>query len=141
MPHVIFQTTSQFSFSNFASLFVVIKQLICTFLAQTLYTLDKNSPWKWRFSDFWVPWWKFTKFLMLFLKPWVSSSSKIAWHFSVVKDNYSVTFRSHVIYFPQKGPIKVQITKTFECLDQNAPNSCKFLTTNCFFFKFFITLL
>ena len=108
---------------------------------QALYTLDKSSPWKWKFPDFWVPWWKFTKFLMSFLKPWVSFSSNFAWHFSVMKDNYSVTFRSNVIYFPQKGPIKVQITKTFECLDQNAPNSCNFLITNCFFFKFCITLL
>ena len=35
-------------------------------------------------------------------------------------------FRSNIIYFAQKGPIKVQILETFECLDQNSPNSCQF---------------
>ena len=35
-------------------------------------------------------------------------------------------FRSNVIYFARKGPIKVQILETFECSDQNSPNSCHF---------------
>ena len=35
-------------------------------------------------------------------------------------------FRSKIIYFAQKGPIKVQILETFECSDQNSPNSCQF---------------
>ena len=34
-------------------------------------------------------------------------------------------FRSKIIYFAQKGPIKVQILETFECWDQNSPNSCQ----------------
>ena len=37
-----------------------------------------------------------------------------------------VIFRSNVIYFAQKGPIKVQIIETFECLDINSPNSYHF---------------
>ena len=35
-------------------------------------------------------------------------------------------FRSHVILYAQKGLIKPQIFETFECLDQNSPNSCHF---------------
>ena len=35
-------------------------------------------------------------------------------------------FRSKVIYFARKGPMKVQILKTFECSDQNSPDSCHF---------------
>ena len=33
-------------------------------------------------------------------------------------------FRSNVIYFAQRRPIKVQILETFECSDQNSPNFC-----------------
>ena len=35
-------------------------------------------------------------------------------------------FRSKIIYFALKGPIKVQILETFEYPDQNSPNSCQF---------------
>ena len=35
-------------------------------------------------------------------------------------------FRSNVIYFALKEPIKVQIFESLECLDQNSPNSCHF---------------
>ena len=35
-------------------------------------------------------------------------------------------FRSNVVCFAQKGPVKVQISKTFQCLDQKSPNSCHF---------------
>ena len=35
-------------------------------------------------------------------------------------------FRSNVIYFAQKEPIKVQPFQTFKCSDQNSPNSCHF---------------
>ena len=42
IPHVIFQTTGQFS-SNFSSNFVM-RQLLCTFLAEILYTFKKKGP-------------------------------------------------------------------------------------------------
>ena len=35
-------------------------------------------------------------------------------------------FRPNVTYFAWKGPIKVQICETFECSNQNSPNSCRF---------------
>ena len=49
-------------------------------------------------------------------------------------------FRSNVIYFEQKGPIKVQISDTFMCLDQIHQMPFIFKTTRGFFFKFCIPL-
>ena len=44
-------------------------------------------------------------------------------------------FRSNIIYFAQKGPIKVQILETFECSDQNSPNSCQFWNNKLVFLQ------
>ena len=35
-------------------------------------------------------------------------------------------FRSNVIYFARKGPIKLQMFETFDFSDQNPPHSCDF---------------
>ena len=72
-------------------------------------------------------WWKSAKFLMSFSKPRVRFYSNFTWLFRFMKDNSSVFFRSKVIYFEQKRPIKAQILETFGCLDQNSSNSCYFL--------------
>ena len=67
---------------------------------------------------------------------------QILHHFSVsCKITPLYFFRSNVIYFAEKEPIKVQILQTFECSGHNSQNSCHFW--NCqlvFFFKFCITL-
>ena len=44
-------------------------------------------------------------------------------------------FRSSVIYFVRKGPVKVQIFETFECSDQNSPNSCHFWNNKSVFLQ------
>ena len=44
-------------------------------------------------------------------------------------------FRSNVIYFARKGPIKVQILETFECWYQNSPNSCHFWNNKSIFLQ------
>ena len=72
---------------------------------------------------------------MSFSKPQVSFSWNFAWLFSVMKDNSSVRFWSNVIYFARKGPIKVQIFETFECSDQNSPNSCHFWNNKLVFLQ------
>ena len=41
-------------------------------------------------------------------------------------------FRSNVIYFARKGPIKVQILEASESSDQNLPNSCHFWNKSVF---------
>ena len=50
---------------------------------------------------------------MSFSKPQFSFSSNFAWLFSVTKYTPLYFFRSNVVYFAQKGPIKVQIFQTF----------------------------
>ena len=42
----------------------------------------------------------------------------------------------NVIYFARKEPIKVKILETFECSDQNSPNSCHFWNNKSVFLQF-----
>ena len=44
-------------------------------------------------------------------------------------------FRSKVIYFVRKGPIKAQIFETFECLDENSPKCCHFWNNKSVFLQ------
>ena len=54
-------------------------------------------------------WWTFAIFFMPFSKPQVSFSSNFAWFSSVTNVTPLYFFRWNVVYFAQKGPIKVQI--------------------------------
>ena len=61
-----------------------------------------------KFSDFWLVGWKFTKFLMSYLKPHVSFSltlhqSSMSWEITLL-----YLFSWNFIWFGQKEPIKVQ---------------------------------
>ena len=58
----------------------------------------QKEPVKVKFSGFWVAGWKFTKFLMSYLKPQVSFSLNFASLFSVMKDNTSVLFLAETLY-------------------------------------------
>ena len=81
-------------YSNFASLFSVMKDDSGIFLAQTSYTLDKNSPPKPNFWTFeWLGGLKFTKFLMSYLKLQVSFSLNFGSLF-----NFSVFFLAKNLY-------------------------------------------
>ena len=84
---------------------------------------------------FQVLWWKFSKFFMLFSKPRVSFSSNFASLSSVMKELPLYFFRSN-----RKGPIKVQIFETFECSDQNSPNSY-FWNNKSIFLQIFSSIL
>ena len=61
-------------------------------------------------------------------------------HFSVMKDNPSVFFRSNVIYFAQKKPIKVEILRISRAQIKIHQILVIFETAIQFFFKFCITL-
>ena len=50
-------------------------------------------------------------------------------------------FRWEVMYFAREGPIKVQIFETFECSNQNLPNSCHFWNNKTVFLQICINLL
>ena len=82
ISYVICETVSHFSPHN-SSVF---------FLARTLHTFYKSSPWKCKFSDFRLLALKSAKFLISFFKLKVSLSSKVGLLFRVIRDNSSVLF-------------------------------------------------
>ena len=79
-------------YSNFASLFSVMKYNSFVFFYLKPLYFGQKEPVEVKFSDFWVVGWKFTKFLMSYLKPQVSFSLNFASLFSVMRDNSSVLF-------------------------------------------------
>ena len=99
IPHVIFQTTSQFFFLFRSNVYT-----LCT----------KGTNQSANFLDFGVLGFSFTKFLSL-LKQQIGFSSNLASLFSIIDTyNSAVLFFSwNCIYFQQKEPIKVQIWWNF----------------------------
>ena len=114
------------SFPKFVSLFSFMKDdSSAPFLAQTIYTLFKRCPLKWkdllRLSSAQV---KIVKFLMPILKWLFDSSPNFEWLFSVMKDNSSVPFWAQTIYILLKrSTFEVRIFETFKCSGQNSSNS------------------
>ena len=97
-------------FSSFFSAITYNSSVVHVVCSSWIFYLEQKDPMK--ISIFWhfqVFWWKFAKFLMSFSKPQVSFSSNFAWLFSVMKYTPLYFFRSNVVYFAQKGLIKVQI--------------------------------
>ena len=99
IAHAIFETARSgfIQILNHCSLSWKITPLY--FLAQRSYTLDKNSPLKLKFLDFWVVRWKLTKFPMSCLKLQVSFSLNFASLFRVMRDNFSVLFLAETLYY------------------------------------------
>ena len=94
--HVIFESTSQFSFK-----FCISLQYI-----QTLYTLVRSSPLKCKCWGFWVLGSKFVKFVMSSLNWQVKSSSNFASPFIVMTCNSPVNFK--LIHLNKRIPSKSQ---------------------------------
>ena len=91
-PYANFEMTSRF-----LSKFCIPLQLheilfLCTFLTQTIHTLLKRSPLKWKLLRLRVPRSKFVKFLMPILKRQVDSAPSFVYPFSFMKDNSSIPF-------------------------------------------------
>ena len=99
-------------FWNHKSFFMT--QLLCIFLAQTLHTCYKSSPWKSKFSDFSLLALKFTKFLKSFLEPRVSFSSNFASLFSVVRHNSSKLLHLNLYTLWTKGTNQSANFQTFQ---------------------------
>ena len=112
------------SFPKFGSLFQFHERLLlCTFLAQTIYTLLKRRPLKWKCSRlmsvqvkicqiFYVDFETRSRFLSIFCIPLPVSWKVTPLYF----------FRSNNIYFAQKEAIKIKIFETYECSGQNFSN-------------------
>ena len=89
--HAIFETTRLGFIQILHHCSASWKRTPLYFLAQSLYTSTKK-PIEKKFSDFCVVWWKFTKFLMSYMKSQVSFSLNFASLSRVIKDNCSVLF-------------------------------------------------
>ena len=59
----------------------------------------------------------------------ILNQSSMSW-----KVNLLYFFKSNVVCFAQK-PIKAKILETFECSDQNSPNSCNLWNNKSFFLQ------
>ena len=107
-PHVLnWQVNSS---SNFASFFIVIIHNSLVIFKLTHFLLwIKGSHQSPNFENFGVLWWMFAKFLMSFFKPQVRFY-QILHHFPFsLKITPVYFFRSNVIYFAQRRPVKAEI--------------------------------
>ena len=125
-------------YSDFASLFSVMKDNSCIFLAQTSYTLDKNNPSKWKF-------WTFERLGEISPNSschfWNKESvffSNFASLFIVMKHNSSVFFHLN-LYMPWTKASN-QSENLTACMKINQTPYVIFQATSQFSFKFCITL-
>ena len=112
ISHVIFQIKNEFLLKVWVTFQCHEGEIFCTFLAQTLYTIDNSSTSKRKFSDLPLLTLKFTKFFMSFLKPWAVFSSKFTSHSSVMRDKSSVLFHLKLYML-------LTNFQTFNCLHKN----------------------
>ena len=75
-----------------------------------------------KFSDFWVVWWKFTKFLVSYLKPQVSFSLNFVSLFNVMRDNCSVLYLLKLYIILAKVTHESPKFQTFNCSHEISPN-------------------
>ena len=92
IPYVNFETTSQFLSKFCIPLQFHERQLLCAFLAQTIYTMLKRSPLKWIFFRLLSTQVKICQIPMSILKRQVNFSPNCVSFFSFMKDNSSVLF-------------------------------------------------
>ena len=92
IPHAIFETTRSGFIQILHHCPVSWKITPLYFCSSNLVYFGQKEPIENKFSDLWVVAWKFTKFLMTYLKSQVSFSLNFASFFSVMRDNSSVLF-------------------------------------------------
>ena len=90
--HAIFETTRSGFIQILHHCSVSWKITPLYFCSLNLIYFGQKEPIEKKFSGFWVVGLKFTKFLMLYLRPQVSFSLNFASHFSVMRDNCSALF-------------------------------------------------
>ena len=122
IPHVIFESTSHFSFKFCINLQCHQTYLLCTFLSSNITYFGQRSQLKSNFLDFWVLESKFVKFLMSVLKWQVNSSSNFASFFIVMTHNSSVNFKLILFLLWIKGFHQSPNFDTFKCSSENLSN-------------------
>ena len=127
IPYANFEMMSRYLSKFFIPLQFHEGLLLCTFLAQTIYTLLKRSTLKWKFWGFQVLGSKFIKFLMPVLKWQVNSSSNFASFFIAMTHNFSVDFKLRFFLLWIKGSHQHANFETFNCSGEYLPySSCHF---------------
>ena len=122
-----FEITSRFLSKSCIRIQFHERQLLCTFLAQTIYTFFERSSLKWTFLRLSNAQVIICQIPYVSLKRQVDSSpnfypSSVSWKITPL---YFIS--SNSVCFDQKEIIKVKIFGTFECSGQNLSNSlCQF---------------
>ena len=90
IPHAIFDTTRPGFIQILHHYSVSWKITPVYFFSSNLIYFGQKHPIQVKFLDFWVDGWKFTKFIMSYLKPQASFFLNFASHFNVMGDKSSV---------------------------------------------------
>ena len=109
IPHANFENTRSGFIQILHRCSVSWKITPLYFFSSSLIYFRQKEPIEVKYLDFWVIWWKFTKFLLSYLKPQVSFSLNFASLFIVMRGNSSVFFLAETLYD----------------LDQRSPSRCK----------------
>ena len=121
-------TKQQVSFSsNFVSLFSFMKDNSSTFVAQTMYTLLKRSPLKWKFLRLTSALVKIHQIPHVNFEMTVNSSSNFPLFFIVMTHNSSVDFKLILFLLWIKRSHQIPNCEAFNCCGENLPySSCHF---------------
>ena len=92
------------------------------YCSSNLVYFELKEPIKKNFSNFWMVGWKFTKFLMSYLKLQLSFSSNFASLFIVTKDNSSVLFYVKLYMIWTKGTNQSAKFQAFDCSCEISPD-------------------
>ena len=137
IPHVIFETTTQFSFQFSINIQFHQAQPLCNFFNSNIIDFGQRQPIKSvNVLDFRVLGSKFIKILMSILKRQVNSSSRFASFYLVMTNNSPVNFK--LIYFLLwiKQSHESPNFETFKCSGENSSNSlCYFPYHKSHFFQ------
>ena len=123
IPYANFETTSRFLSKLCIPLQFHERLLLCTFLAQTIYTLVKRSPSKCKRLRLRALRSKFIKFVMSILKWQVNSSSDFESFFIVMTHNFSVDFDLILFRLWIKGFHQYPNLETLNFSGENLPYS------------------
>ena len=136
IPHVIFQSTSQFFFKFCITLQCHEIQPPCTFLAQTLYTLVKSSSLKCNFLRLLSSRVKICQIPYVNFEMTSQSSSDFLSFLSVITYNSFVSLQLMQFILWTKRSHENTNFDSFKCSNENLPtSSCHFQTTSQFSFK------
>ena len=103
------------------------RYLLCTFLAQKIYTLLKRSTLKWKFLRLWSDGSKFVKFVMSIWKSQFNSSSNFASFFITMTYNPSMDFKLILFLLWIKGSNQNPNFEILKCSGENLLySSCHF---------------